>query len=193
MIEFKEIRIPSSDGKHRLYCRVFMPEEEVKGLFHVVHGMTEHIRRYESFIREMAERGFICYGFDNLGHGYTAENESELGCIERWENMVEDVQTVTRLMKKKFGKTLPCFLLGHSMGSFIARCAANPNYWDKVVFMGTGGPNPASEAGLAVIKAKLKKNGANAEASDIKKLLFGSYSLHFKDEKDVLAWLSTKK
>ena len=193
MIKITERRIPSSDGKHKLYFRVFTPEGEAKGLFHVVHGMTEHIRRYEGFMREMAEHGFICYGFDNLGHGYTAENESELGCIEKWENMVEDVQTVTRLMKKKYGKALPCFLMGHSMGSFIARCAANPNYWDKVIFMGTGGPNPASDAGLALIKAAIKKDGARAEAPNIKKLLFGSYCRHYREEKDYIAWLSTKK
>ena len=193
MIEIRVIRIPSSDGKHKLYCRLFTPVGEAKGLFHVVHGMAEHIRRYEGLMREMAERGYICYGFDNLGHGCTAESESELGCIEKWEYMVEDVQTVTRLMKKKFGKSLPCFLLGHSMGSFIARCAANPNYWDKVIFMGTGGPNPASDAGLALIKAKIKKHGGWAEAHDIEKLIFGGYSIRFKDEHDVLAWLSTKK
>ena len=193
MIKITERRIPSSDGKHKLYFRVFTPEGEAKGLFHVVHGMTEHIRRYEGFMREMAEHGFICYGFDNLGHGYTAENESELGCIEKWENMVEDVQTVTRLMKKKYGKALPCFLMGHSMGSFIARCAANPNYWDKVIFMGTGGPNPASDAGLALIKAAIKKDGARAESPDIQKLIFSSYCRHYKEENDYLAWLSTKK
>ena len=42
------------------------------------------------------------------------------------------------------------FLLGHSMGSFIARNAAAKysEDFDAFIIMGTGGPNPASDLGL---------------------------------------------
>ena len=79
MIDVIEKRFPSSDEKHELYARIYLPEGEVKGLFHVVHGMIEHIGRYDGFMRVMAENGWICYGYDNLGHGKTAADSSELG------------------------------------------------------------------------------------------------------------------
>ena len=144
-MEMTERRIPSVDGVHQLYCRVYMPDGEIKGLFHVAHGMTEHIRRsgYDNFMRFMAEHGYICYGYDHLGHGYTVKDESELGYPGEWKLLVKDVQNVSKLMKEEFGKDLPCYLLGHSMGSFIVRCASTPAIWDKVIYMGTGGPNPA--------------------------------------------------
>ena len=32
-MEMTERRIPSVDGVHQLYCRVYMPDGEIKGLF----------------------------------------------------------------------------------------------------------------------------------------------------------------
>ena len=192
-MECIERRIPSSDGAHHLYCRVFQPEGEIKGLFHVVHGMQEHIRRYESFMRTMAENGYLCYGFDNLGHGYTVNDDSELGYIGGWQLLVDDVRNVSKLMKEEYDPTLPCYLLGHSMGSFIARCAATPAIWNKVIIMGTGGPNPASGAGLSMLKAAMKKNGERSYAPKIENMIFGAYNKHFADENEWNAWLTNIK
>ena len=73
--------VPSSDGIHALSGKVYIPEENPKGLFHVVHGMTEHIERYDFFMRKLAEDGYVCFGYDHLGHGKTAKNADELGFI----------------------------------------------------------------------------------------------------------------
>ncbi len=191
-MEMIERRIPSCDGIHQLYCRVYIPDGEPAGLFHVAHGMTEHISRYDGFMREIAEEGYICYGYDHLGHGYTANDDSELGYLGNWKLLVEDPQSVSRLIKSEH-PSLPCFLLGHSMGSFIARCAATPRIWNKVIFMGTGGPTPAAKAGLAIVRAKIKKDGERATSPEIEKMVFGSYRKRFKDEDDVISWISTKK
>lgn len=190
MIEITERRIPSADQTHQLYCRVFYPEGEIRGLFHVVHGMTEHIRRYEKFMTEMAEQGWLCFGFDNLGHGYTA-GDDDLGYIGEWQWPVDDVRNVSLLMKQEYGEALPCVLLGHSMGSFIARCAATPRIWDKLIIMGTGGPNPASRAGLLLISRLISHFGERSYSSTIEKLLFGSYNSHFPGENDFVAMIST--
>lgn len=194
-MQITERRIPSSDGEHELYCRVYAPDGEIKGLFHVAHGMTEHIRRdgYDTFMRVMAENGYLCFGYDHLGHGLTVKDESELGYVGDWQFLVKDVQNVSKLMKKEYGESLPCFLLGHSMGSFICRCAANPRIWDKAVFMGTGGPIAGSKLALKLIRSKIKKNGGHAVSPEITKLIFGSYCKRFKDENDRISWLSSKK
>ena len=150
-----ERRIPSSDGIHKLYCRVYMPENEPKGLFHVAHGMTEHISRYDGFMRKMAEEGFICYGYDHLGHGYTADSESELGYLGSWKLLVEDLQNVSRLMKREH--PLPCYLLGHSMGSFIARCAATPPDLEKGHSFGHERPHSRGKGGACGCTRQDKK------------------------------------
>lgn len=192
MIQMTELRIPSADGVHRLYCRVYTPDTEVKGLLHVVHGMTEHIVRYESFMREMAENGYLCYGFDNLGHGHTVNDPSELGDFGVWQHLVSDVQQVSRQMKAAYGKGLPCFLMGHSLGSFIARCAASPHIWDKAVFMGTAGPHPATKPGLELLRLKIKKNGERGYSPAIEKLIFSTFNKRFRAENDPRSWLGTQ-
>ena len=188
-----ERRIPSADGVHQLFCRVYRPDGAIKGLFHVVHGMNEYIDRYDIFLREMTEHGYLCYAFDNLGHGRTVNDDSELGFLVDWRFMVDDVQNVSKQMKREYGDGLPCFLLGHSMGSFIARCASDPKIWNKVIYMGTGGPNPASKPGLALIKLRIRQEGQHAVSPEIEKMAFGSYRKHFEDESDPIAWLSTQR
>ena len=52
MVEKKIFCVPSNDGVHNLSGVVYLPSGEVKGLFHVVHGMTEHMARYDRFLSD---------------------------------------------------------------------------------------------------------------------------------------------
>ena len=176
-------KVPSTDGKHELYGRVYLPQGEVKGLFHVVHGMTEHMERYESFMKEMAAEGYICFGYDHLGHGKTAKDASELGYIARrngWKLLVDDVTAFGNAMRADYGEDLPYILMGHSMGSFIVRlAAADGRTPDKLIVMGTGGPNPLAGAGLLLIAA-MKLFGRDRDISNfVHKMAFGAYNKKF--------------
>ena len=75
----KDFNVLSSDGIHSLAGVVYLPEGEKKGFFHIAHGMTEYIGRYERIMSDMADEGYICFGYDHLGHGKTANDKSELG------------------------------------------------------------------------------------------------------------------
>ena len=55
-IEVREKRVLSSDGVHTLVGRVYIPDVAPRAIFHVVHGMTEYIGRYDPFMREMAAK-----------------------------------------------------------------------------------------------------------------------------------------
>jgi alpha-beta hydrolase superfamily lysophospholipase len=56
--------------------------------------------------------------------------------------------------------------------------------------MGTGGPNPASGAGLAMIRVLKKSKGERSYSPMIEKLMFGSYNQRFGSD-DKYNWLST--
>lgn len=195
-IEIKKIKVLSSDGIHMLAGIVYIPDGDIKGLYHVVHGMTEHIGRYDRFMRDMAECGYICFGYDNLGHGYTANDKSELGYIAKrrgWDLLARDVKVFSDAMREEYGKALPYYLMGHSMGSFIVRLSAEKYVApDRLIIMGTGGPNPAASAGLAVIGIiKLFKGGRHISKL-IDKLAFGSYNKKFTDnDANNSSWLTT--
>ncbi|MBO4584578.1 MAG: alpha/beta fold hydrolase [Clostridia bacterium] len=197
MINVIEKKVPSSDGVHELAGRVYLPEGEPKGLFHVVHGMTEHIGRYDRFMRAVAEAGFVCFGYDHLGHGHTAKDESELGFIAKkdgWKLLAEDVAVFADAMKAEYGEDLHYILMGHSMGSFVVRTAVETSFIpDRLVVMGTGGPNPSSGAAIALLKFIKLFRGGRAYSGFVEKLAFGKYNERFADENDPLSWLTKDK
>ena len=188
-----EKRVLSSDGVHELIGKVYRPLGEIRGYFHIVHGMTEHIERYESFMRELVEQGYLVFGYDHLGHGKTARDDSELGFIaERGGDdlLARDVKAFADAMMAEFGSH-PYYLMGHSMGSFIVRMATQDYITpDKLIVMGTSGPNPIAGAGLLVCKLIRAFKGPRYISPLIENLAFGSYNDHFKDENDPKAWLT---
>ncbi len=189
-----EKKVPSVDGRHDLAGRVFLPDGAPKGLFHVVHGMTEHIGRYEDLMTEMAGDGYVCFGYDNLGHGRTVNDDSELGFIahkDGWRLLADDVAVFGREMKREYGESLPYILMGHSMGSFIVRIAAQryPELPTKLIVMGTGGPNPASGAGLAAAKIVRLFFGERHISPMLEFMAFGSYNKRFS-EGEYNSWIT---
>ena len=197
-VEKREFKVVSSNGANMLAGVVFLPDTEVKGYFHVVHGMTEYIGRYERFMSDMAENGYICFGYDNLGHGKTVISESDLGFIAKkrgWEHLAKDVKVFSDEVKKAYpaeGKKLPYYLMGHSMGSFIVRLAAerfaDP---DALIVMGTGGSNPAAGVGIFLTELVKLFRGERHISKLVNKLAFGNYNKRFADDGAPNPWLST--
>ncbi len=186
---------PSSDGKHTLSGVVYLPDGEAKGYLHIVHGMTEHIGRYDKFMTDMCENGYICFGYDHLGHGSTANDDSELGYIAKHggdEYLVGDVKAFSDAVFAEYGSK-PYYLMGHSMGSFITRLAVEKYVKpDKYIIMGTGGKNPAAAAGLAVISLIKLFKGDKHFSPLVDKLAFGAYNERFGGgtEEDPSPWLT---
>lgn len=191
-----EKEVLSTDGKHVLKGKLYVPQGEIKALFHVVHGMTEYIDRYDRFMRNVAEEGYLVFGYDNLGHGKTAGEKENLGYIAKkkgWDYLARDVYTFADEVKKDYPE-LKYYLMGHSMGSFIVRCsAAFYKKPDKLIVMGTGGPNAFSGAGIALIKAVKLFKGEKYRSKFVDKLTFGRYNERFKGEKDEHCWLTKNK
>lgn len=189
-------KVPSSDGSHTLSGVVYRPEGEIKGLFHVVHGMQEYIGRYDKFMRAMAQEGYLVFGYDHLGHGKTVNSDSELGFIaheDGWRLLVDDVDVFAGAVRKEYGDNLPFILFGHSMGSFVVRLAAlRFNNYNKLIVMGTGGPNPAAGAGIALMKIIKTFKGERHVSKTAQKLAFGSYNDRFEGE-TAHDWLSVDR
>lgn len=178
----RKFSVRSSDRSHELSGIVYEPQTEPHGYLHIVHGMTEHIARYDRFMTDMAEEGYICFGYDNLGHGHTAKNDDELGFIapkDGWKRLVEDVKIFSDSVRNEYGSTLPYYLLGHSMGSFIVRAAAKTVSPNKIIIMGTAGKNPAADAGLALISLIKLLYGDKHFSPLIDKIAFGGYNKRF--------------
>lgn len=189
-------KVPSADGIHQLSGVVYIPQGEIKGLFHVIHGMTEYIGRYNEFMTELAESGYLTFGFDNLGHGGSVNDKSELGFIahkDGWSLLVDDAGKFADVIRKEYGENLPFILFGHSMGSFIARLTASRfNKYDKLIIMGTGGPQTEAAPGILLADVIKAVKGEKHISKFVNKMAFGSYNKRFEQE-TTHDWLSVDR
>ncbi len=197
-MDIKKYKVKSSDNVHDLMGVLYIPEGEIKGLLQIIHGMTEHIGRYDRIMRELCSLGYLCFGYDQLGHGYTAKEEGNFGYIAKnrgWDVLARDVKCFSDAVRAEYGFDIPYYLMGHSMGSFVVRLSAEKHVKpDKLIVMGTGGPNPAAAPGLALISLIKLFKGDRHISKLIYILAFGSYNKKFEDGKtDHSAWLTTDR
>ena len=187
----------SFESKHenkKIAYSVFEPDDgAARAILQISHGMCEYIGRYEHFAEFLTAHGFIVCGNDHLGHGRSAENDDMLGVMPRngGEILPEDVHELTLIMKQKH-PDLPYFLLGHSMGSFVARIYLTKygTELDGAIIMGTGGPESPAAAGKLFAKLVGAFKGSAYRSKLIDKVAFGSYNSRFGKDCSPKAWLT---
>lgn len=177
-------KIPSSDGVHTLVGSLYEPEGEIRGIFQVIHGMTDYTDRYERLLLSLAKAGYVAFGFDQLGHGHTAENKGELGFIAEkngWRYLVEDIGITSCRVREAYGEERPYVLLGHSMGSFVARLAVAEQVVkpEKLILVGTGGADSAAPLGLALSRSISALYGGKHISHFMQAMVFGDYDTRF--------------
>ena len=118
-----EFTYPSHDGKTPIHAVIWRPEGEVRAVLQISHGVAEYALRYEPFAAFLTEHGFAVAANDHIGHGQSlAEGAPRLyfGPKGSWQTVVDDLYTLRCHCGKEF-PGVPYALLGHSMGSFLAR------------------------------------------------------------------------
>ncbi len=198
-VKKKETYIPSSNGKDRLHVVVWEPQGKIKAVLQISHGMIELIERYDRFANYLAERGILVAGNDHLGHGLTAANRDELGYMNAYDGskaIVCDLHRVTICLKKAY-KGVPFFLMGHSMGSFMARRYMSDFGFDKkrpskftphssidgFICMGSGSiPEPLLRVGKLVVAVEKKHRGDRYRSPLVNVMAFGTYNLGIPKE-----------
>jgi len=138
----KEAYYTSCNGVNQIRALIWQDDEAAPiGVIQIAHGVCEHIGRYDEFARFLVSKGYVVCGNDHLGHGKSVLSEELLGICDEGDNvnMVRDMNTLHNIMSKRY-KGLPYVILGHSMGSFLARIytAAFGDTLSAAVYIGTG-------------------------------------------------------
>ena len=169
-----------------------------RAIVQIVHGMCEHIGRYDAFARFLAQQGFAVCGNDHVGHGASAADPSDFGHLPPREGkdiLVADVCALRRLMQRRLGEDIPYFMFGHSMGSFIVRSyLARPCARDLsgAIVCGTGQqPRLLSAAGNLLARAIGRVAGPRRRSAFIDGMGAGAYGKRIPDARTPFDWLST--
>lgn len=196
MVQEIDFSYKADDGLEIFACKwVGNSEAPPKAIVQIAHGMAEHIKRYDSFARELVSQSIFVYGNDHRGHGQTGSKTNSIGYFadeQGFEKVVKDMETLTSIIEKEF-PGVPIFLLGHSMGSFLSRRYIQL-YGERlagVILSGTGGdPGFIGKIGKMVAAREMKKKGPRTASSLMNKLTFGSYNKAFRPTRTEFDWLS---
>lgn len=194
--EFKTQILELSD-RHKIFCYRWAAGilKSTKGIVLILHGMAEHARRYQWFAHALTQEGYLVFAYDQRGHGQTGGQSKSLGFFSSengWSRVVRDVDEVIAEIRTHNGMK-PLFLLGHSMGSFIAQSYAGfrGEKLSGLILSGTSWePNIALNAGKMVAKLFSKLLGKQSKGTVLQKIIFGGYNRKIKNAKTDFDWLS---
>lgn len=190
----KELTLEMSDG-FSVYAFVKRPEVKPIGHIHIFHGMAEHIGRYETTIQFFVEQGYIVSGHDHRGHGKSAELNGLKGHFadkNGFNRVVEDASEIITHVRST-DPALKFILIGHSMGSFVARryIQLYGNSVDLVILSGTGDDGGiARYAGQTIGYLAGKKDGFTERNDLLDSLVFGGFNKTVKSPETKFDWLS---
>lgn len=206
VVDVEQIEYPSVDGVSTVRALVLRPAEgvPVRGAVQIVHGMAEHVRRYEGFAAFLSRSGFVVCGNDHVGHGRSASRPDDLGHIplrsadsrlSGSDVLVEDVHSLRSRVQGEF-PGVPYVMFGHSMGSFVTRSyiARHGEGLAAAVLCGTGQqPRLLSAFGSAVSRLFAKLRGERFRSRLIDSLGVGAYAKKVPDAQTSLDWISPER
>ena len=190
-----EFTFLSADGKTSIHAVEWLPDSPPRAVLQIAHGVSEYILRYKAFARYLTDRGIAVIGNDHLGHGASAAPAAPriyFGPKGSWDWVLADLHTLHNHARSRF-PGVPCFLMGHSMGSFLARTylIRYPGAADGAILMGTGQMAPALIAGgRAVAAVESLRLGETVPSPLVAKLSFGPYNKVFAPNRTPFDWLS---
>lgn len=143
--------------KNNIHVYIYEPEGDIKGVVHIIHGASEHFARYGLFCEYLNKHGYVAIGCDFLGHGLSTDTLDYVHFADKDGDILayESVVLVKEYIETNYPKQ-DVFILGHSMGSFLARkmILDFPDFYKKAVISGTAFV-PQMVVNMGILLAKI--------------------------------------
>jgi len=117
-VNVQEVRLTAGDDVDLFVSKHVLAD--ARAVIVIVHGLCEHSGRYQYVTAEFNNFGYSVYRFDNRGHGRSG---GDRGYINDFNELIDDAQKVVDRVRLE-NPGLPVFMLGHSLGGFIAAACA---------------------------------------------------------------------
>lgn len=174
-----------------------VPTGDIKGVVLIVHGMCEHKERYYDFMDYLANKGYLSVIHDNRGHGESIMSKDDYGFFYKSGDvgLISDAYQMLKLVKEKISD-VPYIMIGHSMGSMIARCLIkkHDDEIDKLILLGSPSKAFGVEPCLLLCKLMEVIFGKKKHSKLLDYIVCNSiYEKRFKHEKLPHSWLSSDR
>lgn len=195
MPAFSDFYFRSSTARNTIRARKCVPDGAPRAVVQIVHGIAEHIERYDDFMSFLAENGIVAVGDDHLGHGKSVTEPGDLGFFndkDGWDYAVMDEERLHDQMHEEY-PDVPYIFFGHSMGSFLTRTLIikHPDKYDAAIISGTGHQSKALiYAGGLLANLTVKFKGARSDGQQLNDVAFGTYLNHITDPRTPFDWLT---
>lgn len=183
--------LATADGTD-VFVNRWLPDGDARGVVQILHGMAEHSSRYARFAQRLTDHGYAVYGSDHRGHGRTSGTRASFAAKNGWQSVLDDLRAVTDRAREEH-PGLPVFLVGHSMGSFLARAyaAQHGSELAGIVLTGTaGGAGALGKVGVFLAATQARLRGHTHTSGLLNTLTFGQYNSAFKPTRTEFDWLS---
>lgn len=183
----------STELKLHVYQWLPEPKSPIIGSVLIAHGMCETAERYMRLAEQLTQDGYAVYAHDQRGHGLTAGELSKLGDTGKdgFNGMVKDILQLGEQIRQKHPDA-PCFLMGHSMGSFIVQkiIIQHGTHFSGYILSGSNGPRGLLRMGKVVASLSMKLQGEKHRSILLNALTFGSFNKRISPVRTPFDWLS---
>ncbi|GAA1546121.1 alpha/beta hydrolase [Streptomyces albidochromogenes] len=183
----------AGDGA-QIAAYTWLPESgRPHALVQIAHGAAEHALRYDRLARHLVDHGYGVIASDHRGHGATAAATGGYGVVgeDSWRAIVADLKAVGD-QARALHPGVPVVLLGHSLGSMLARDYAQeyPDDLAGLILTGTFRTLPGAElqGAIAGLEAEIAERGRTARSSYLP-TLFSAFNDPFP-HRTGFEWLS---
>ena len=187
--------LTAADG-HEIDITAWMPSSgtSATAAVQILHGLGEHLARYQRFAEACCEHGFAAIGHDHRGHGPRCDPPSlgHFADSNGWNKLVADSIDVQRFASRTL-PDVPIVLLGHSMGSFIAQSVASREPGPLAALAlsaSTFGPRLQLRLGRLLAQLVIMKSGGRQKSPLLNQLGFGNFNQRFAPNRTAFDWLS---
>ena len=187
----EEITLAADDG-HAIHLRAWIPTGDPVGAIQLLHGLGEHIMRYDRFATSAVARGYAVFGHDHRGHGDSAGERGYFADEDGWRMIIEDVRVVNDHIRSACGSK-GLFLLAHSMGSFIGQTFAMHHgaRLSGLLLSGSSWPQRTQLLpGRVLAKLESWRVGKRGHSALINALGFGAFNRGFRPTRTEMDWLT---
>ena len=148
----------------KMFSQKWLTDGQTKAVVVLVHGLGEHIGRYNHVAKFLNQNQISVYGFDHRGHGKSSGKRGHIGSNQFF---MSDIDHMIAEAKKE-NPEIPIFIYGHSLGgNMVLYYALSKKPAIKGVIatspgLGTGEPVPPAK----LLAAKILKTLVPAMTMD---------------------------